>query len=138
MEIKQTVLILTGFSAGIVAAGGIAALIAGLRIIPRFAQFTHTAHRIKLYESCIIWGGAAGNIMFIYRLPFSVGRIGAGGLGLVSGIYVGAWVMALAEIMNTLPVFSRRMGMKRGFGWALLAMALGRTAGGLLQFYYGW
>ena len=47
-------LAISGFSAGTVVAGGIFALIVGLKIVPRFAGFTHTAHHMMLYESCIV------------------------------------------------------------------------------------
>ena len=41
-------LAISGFSAGTVVAGGIFALIVGLKIVPRFVGFTHTAHHMML------------------------------------------------------------------------------------------
>ena len=61
-------LAISGFSAGTVVAGGIFALIVGLKIVPRFAGFTHTAHHMMLYESCIVWGGIVGNIVNVFQI----------------------------------------------------------------------
>lgn len=127
-----------GFSAGAMVAGGIFALIVGLKIIPRFAEVTHTAHRVMLYESCIIWGGILGNIVNVYQLMVPVGEPGLLVFGLVAGIYVGAWAMALAEIVDTIPIFARRLSLKRSFGQVIVMMAVGRSIGGILHFYFRW
>ena len=138
MAAKILLMALMGFSFGAMVAGGIFALIVGLRIIPRFAEFTHTGHRMLLYESCVVWGGILGNIVNIYSLPVRAGTAGLMLFGAVGGIYVGAWAMALAEIVDTIPIFARRISLKRCFGLLILMMALGRTAGGLLYFYLRW
>ena len=129
---------LLGFSAGITVAGGIFALIVGLKIVPRFAEITHTAKHMMLYENCIIWGGILGNIVNVYRLSLPAGPLGAAVFGLVGGIYVGAWAMALAEIVDVFPIFSRRISLKKGFGLMVVVLAAGRALGGFFHFYYRW
>ena len=131
-------LAISGLSAGTVVAGGIFALIVGLKIVPRFAGFTHTAHHMMLYESCIVWGGIVGNIVNVFQIPLYCGAAGLLLFGLVGGIYVGAWAMALAEIVDTIPIFSRRLGLKGGLGILVVLMALGRSIGGILHFYMRW
>ena len=138
-DMLQTgLLALIGTSAGTTVAGGIFALIVGLKIVPRFAEVTHTARHMMLYENCIIFGGILGNIIYVYQVPLAAGLPGALLFGLVGGIYVGAWAMALAEIVDTFPIFGRRIGLKQGFGLLIILMALGRTVGGLIHFYYRW
>ena len=138
MELRTILLAVTGISAGVTVAGGIFALIVGLKIIPRFAEVTHTAHHMMLYENCIVWGGILGNIVNIYQLSLPVGLPGVLLFGLIGGVYVGAWAMALAEIVDIFPIFGRRVGPKRGFGLLIMVMALGRALGGILYFYYRW
>ena len=46
--------------------------------------------------------------------------------------------MALAEIVDTIPIFSRRLGLKGGLGILVVLMALGRSIGGILHFYMRW
>jgi len=135
---SSMLMVLTGFGAGIAVAGGIFALIVGLKIVPRFAEITHTADHMMLYENCIIWGGIIGNAVNVYRIPVTAGVSGVIIFGLVGGIYVGAWAMALAEIVDVFPIFSRRFSLKRRFGLLILMLAAGRATGSLLHFYYRW
>ena len=62
--------------------------------------------------------------------------VGVASVGLFSGIFTGAWAMALTEIVDTVPIFSRRIRLKEGMPWLILSMALGRMAGALLYSYY--
>ena len=93
---------------------------------------------MMLYESCIVWGGIVGNIVNVFQIPLYCGAAGLLLFGLVGGIYVGAWAMALAEIVDTIPIFSRRLGLKGGLGILVVLMALGRSIGGILHFYMRW
>ena len=67
-----------------------------------------------------------------------MGRIGAGIFGAFAGIFVGAWAMALTEIVNIIPIFTRRIALRRGMELIILSMALGRTLGALLFFAQRW
>lgn len=51
--------------------------------------------------------------------------------GISAGIFVGSIAVALAEILNTFPITFRRMGLKVGLFWVMLAMAAGKVAGSL-------
>ena len=53
---NQLLLIMIGFSAGIIIAGGEVGLLIGLSIIPRYAGITHTGKHILLYEDSILLG----------------------------------------------------------------------------------
>ena len=55
-------------------------------------------------------------------------------LGFFSGIFVGCLALAIAEMLNTIPIFSRRIGFRHGLGIAILFVALGKLAGSLLYF----
>ena len=63
--------------------------------------------------------------------------VGVVSYGLFSGIFTGAWAMALTEIVDAVPIFSRRIRLKMGMPWIILSMALGRTLGALVYAYYG-
>jgi stage V sporulation protein AB len=51
---------------------------------------------------------------------------------------VGCIAVALAEILNTFPILFRRMSIKRGLSFMMLAMALGKMAGSLYYFLCGY
>ena len=106
-----------------------------LGIISRMAGKTHTAKYIWYYEDAVALGGVLGNLFSIYQFSIPAGTAGLVLYGLFAGIYTGAWSMALTEIVDVIPIFSRRIGLKAGMPWLILSMALGRLFGGLI--YYG-
>ena len=135
---QQALLAVLGLSAGFAVAGGIFALIIALGVVARFAGRTHTARYIFLYEDAVALGGIFGNLMSVYGFSLPIGQVGAGIFGLFSGIFVGAWAMALTEIVNIIPIFTRRLSLRRGMELLVLSMALGRTLGAVIYFVKGW
>lgn len=136
MWIKKTILAVLGLSSGFAVAGGMFALLIALGVVARFAGKTHTAQYIWFYEDAAMIGGIFGNLFSVYQFPIPVGMVGVVSFGLFSGIFVGAWAMALTEIVNTVPIFSRRIRLKTGLTWIIFSMAFGRTIGALLYAFY--
>ena len=136
MWIKQIILGILGVSSGFAVAGGMFAFLIALGVVSRFAGKTHTAKYLLYYEDAAALGGILGNLFSIYWFPVPVGMVGVASVGLFSGIFTGAWAMALTEIVDTVPIFSRRIRLKEGMPWLILSMALGRMAGALLYSYY--
>lgn len=138
MWIKQLFLASVGFSCGLAVAGGLFALIIALGLVAEFADQTHTAKYIFWYEDAVAAGGILGNVVSVYQLMVPVGTLGAGIFGIFSGIFVGAWAMALTEIVNIVPIFTRRIDLRRGMEILIAGMAVGRTVGSLIYYYYRW
>ena len=136
MWIKQIFMAAVGLSCGFAVAGGLFALIIALGLVAEFADQTHTARYIFWYEDAVAAGGILGNLMSVYRLIVPVGPVGVGIFGIFSGIFVGAWAMALTEIVNIVPIFTRRIDMRRGLALVIAVMALGRTIGSLIFYYF--
>lgn len=122
---------------GIVASAAVAFLI-GLGIIPRYAGITHTADKILLYEDSMMLGALAGNVFYVFRLHIPLGAWGLGIYGLFSGIFLGGWILALAEMADIFPIVIRRIKLKHGIPVIIVAIALGKIAGSLWFFYNGW
>lgn len=137
MWIRQVILGIVGLSSGFAVAGGMFAFLIALGVVSRFAGKTHTAKYILYYEDAAAIGGILGNLVSIYAFPVPVGMAGVVSFGLFSGIFTGAWAMALTEIVDAVPIFSRRIRLKTGLPWIILFMALGRTAGALVYAYFG-
>ncbi len=141
---EQIFLGIVGFSSGFLVSGGVVALMIGLGVITRFIGITHTAKRVELYEDAILAGAVAGTVLTVFEVkPCAVipGMIGMAALilfGVFMGIFVGGWIMALAEVINVFPVFCRRFGIVKGMSWLVIALALGKTAGSLMHFYMRW
>ena len=105
---QQIFLAVIGFCAGVIIAGGVVGLLIGLSIVPRYAGVTHTGKHILLYEDITLLGIVFGNLFFLYRWPIPGGMVFLGLCGLFSGIFLGGWIMALAEMADVFPIFSRR------------------------------
>ncbi len=138
MGIRYLILPIIGFGGGFLVAGGVIALVVGLGIITRFAGITHTAVHNRLYEMAVLLGGIYGTMATVFRFPLPGGRVGMAVQGLTAGMYVGAWIMALAEVVHMFPIFARRIGLTKGVSFVVLAIALGKVTGSLLHFYMGW
>ena len=130
--------VLVGFSAGFLVAGGVVALMVGLGIITRFIGISHTADRIRLYEYAIWLGAVAGTVLTVFHLQAAVGSWILLFGGMFMGVFVGGWIMALAEIVHVFPVYCRRLGIKKGTGAIVFALAVGKTLGSLFHFYMRW
>ena len=70
MWIRQVAMGVIGFSAGVVVAGGLFGFIVSLGVISDFADRTHTARRIFLYEDAVALGGIVGNILYTFQMQF--------------------------------------------------------------------
>lgn len=55
-------------------------------------------------------------------------------IGIFSGIFVGCLALALAEMIDSIPIFARRMGFRHGIGVAVISTALGKLCGSVLYF----
>lgn len=138
MWVNQIILAIIGLSGGLVVAGGLFAFIIELGVISDFADRTHTGSQILLYEDCVAVGGIVGNLVSVFHIHIPYGGWLLPVFGLLAGIFVGCWSMALAEILNVFPIFIRRLKILRYISVFILSMAVGRGIGSLLYFFRRW
>lgn len=132
----ETVIVaISGLSAGLITAAGIFALITSIRIVNRFTIVTRTGKYTHLFENLVIVGVTVGNIMAVYDVVIPWGTIGVGLYGILSGMYVGCFAVALAETIQVIPILVRRGRLKEGMGIIIICMALGKAIGGLFYFF---
>ena len=135
---KQILLGILGLSAGMGTAAGLLSFIIGLGVVSDFADRTHTGKKILWYEDCIAAGGILGNLFWVYQIWIPGGRCLLSVFGLFSGIFVGCWSMALAEVLNIFPIFVRRIKLIKCIPFLILGMALGKGIGAIWYFYMRW
>lgn len=135
MWIKYVLIAVIGFASGVTVSAGIFAFITMIGIIPRFAGRTKTAKCMLLYEDMVIIGATTGNTMYLYHYDVELGPIGILMFGLFSGIFIGCVAVALAEILNVIPVFMARLRIKKGISYFIIALALGKGIGAFYQLY---
>ncbi len=134
----QVLLALIGLGAGVGVAGGLFSFIIGLGVISDFADRTHTGDKVLLYEECVALGGILGNLMSVYQFPIPYGAFLVPIFGLVSGIFVGCWSMALAEILNIFPIFIRRVKLLKSIPYIIVSMAFGKGIGAFIFYFNRW
>ena len=145
-----------GASFGFVVSGGVFTVLISVGLMPRFAGKMHIAGHIFALEEMVVLGTIAGDFLSVFSdyghigewilsheafgagrtetIWYAVGSIGLILFGVFSGIFVGCLALAIAEMLNTIPIFSRRIGFRHGLGIAILAVALGKLAGSLIYF----
>ena len=123
--------ILLGFSAGFVVSGGVVAFISIIGIIPIMTYRTKTCFAALLYENAIILGSVLGSIYYIWEPPLPNWPLVVIVLLFCFGIFVGVLIVALAEVLDVLPIINRRIHIRKGITLIMLALALGKLVGSL-------
>lgn len=148
---KLLILGFAGASFGVLAAAGVFTVLSAVGLIPRFIGNTHTAKEIWLYEDMVIWGTILGGLFSLFADLWQLGAWGeqvlsAGNwqgigkvllwiVGLFSGMFVGCLALAIAEMLDSIPIFTRRISFRHGLGLMIISIALGKLCGALLFFW---
>ena len=144
MFLKSLYLMLVGFCSGTGVAAGTFAFLLVIRVIPRMIKKAKLEHKIVFIENVVMRGLIFGTILSLYswkkKWIFALlGRSILTIFGLSAGIFVGCLAVALAEILDTFPIFFRRLGIKESFAkWMIFVMAMGKMIGSLFYFLAGY
>lgn len=138
MWTDNLILSFLGLSTGLGISAGLFAFLVALGVISEFADRTHTGKYVLVYEDFIILGGILGNLIWVFDISLAHIPWILPVFGLFSGIFVGCWSMALADILNIFPIFIRRAKITSGISILVISMALGKSLGALLYFFMRW
>ena len=144
MFLKSLLLILIGLCSGAGIAAGTFAFLFVIRVIPRMVQKAKLEHKVIYIENVVFRGVLFGTILSLFSwkkkwLFTLLGRSILTIMGLSAGIFIGCFAVALAEILDTFPIFFRRLHIKEDFDVALIfIMAAGKMLGSLLFFLAGY
>lgn len=155
MILQQIFLAILGVSAGILVSAGVFTVLLSVGLVPRFAGQTHTSRNVFLYEEMVVLGTMTGVFFSIFESSGCAGDrvrekmiFGAATVvvwkwissilmalfGLFAGIFVGCLALAIAEMLDSIPILTRRIGFRHGLGFMVLGIALGKLAGSLIYF----
>lgn len=155
MWTEKIFLAVVGAGGGLLVSAGVFTVLISVGLVPRFAGKTHTGRRIFLYEEAVVLGTLFGNLLSVFDYSCPVGKwVGESRIlgvqtaalwrtaavliliffGLFAGVFVGCLALAIAEMLNTIPIFARRIGFRHGLGIAVLSVALGKLCGSLIYF----
>ena len=158
MLLKGLLLIIGALSFGLLSSAGVFTVLASVGLIPRFAGKMHVAKKIFALEEAVIFGTLTGSFFSVFP---DYGQIGAyilsrrvfgintgmiwqitGNIfmtigGLFAGMFVGCLAFAIAEMLDSIPIFARRVGFRHGLGIAITSAAMGKVLGSILYFANG-
>lgn len=144
MFLKSVFMIFAGLASGIGVAAGTFAFLIVIRVIPRMVQKAKLEHKIIYIENIVFRGIMFGTVLSLFSwkkkwLFELLGKTLLTIFGMSAGIFVGCLAVALAEILDTFPIFFRRIHLKEEIGEVLLfTMALGKMIGSLFFFFTGY
>lgn len=146
-------LALLGAGYGLLASAGVFTVFVAVGLVPRFAGKTHTAGKVLLYEEMVIFGTLTGCVLSVFSRYCQFGAwwqrhfpkqlnlwLGTGTFlqavyGLFAGMFIGCLALAIAEMLDSIPILARRISFRHGMGIAILSMAVGKLCGSLVYFW---
>lgn len=149
MWIESVILAICGVGFGLMVSAGVFTVLFVVGLLPRFASKTNTARYEIFYEEAIMAGTMLGCIVSIFDFPFRFGeairKLPAMPyetitnlllvlIGVFTGIFVGCLALAIAELLDSIPIFARRMKLHGGFGIIVAGIALGKLVGAIIYF----
>lgn len=145
MLLKYIGLAFAGFSFGALASAGVFTVLVAVSLVPRFAGKSHTANHILFYEDCVVWGTVAGMVFSIFdgacktsaSILEKISPLPEAVIGFFTGCFVGCLALAIAEMLDAVPIFARRTRLRRGLGIVILCVAFGKMIGGFYYFLNG-
>jgi stage V sporulation protein AB len=133
-----------GVSSGLMVAAGVFTVLFVVGLIPRFAGRTYTAKYELFYEECLVFGAIAGDVLSVFSITASIDFLPQIAqtiiliiIGIFTGIFIGCLAIALSEVLDGIPIFARRVKLKKGVSIAVLAVAIGKLTGSLIYFING-
>lgn len=142
-----------GICFGVITSAGVFTVLSAVGLVPRFIGKTHSAKEVILYENMIILGTIVGGVFSVLGDEIRLGKWLEGRLGMVPGIWeaianvilaagglfsgmlVGCLALAIAEMLDSIPIFTRRVSFRHGLGVVVLSIAIGKLCGSLFYFY---
>ncbi|MDR2750870.1 MAG: stage V sporulation protein AB [Clostridiales bacterium] len=132
--IKTILVILLGFGSGAVISGAVFAFISVLGVIPRLAGKTGTEKSIHIYEQAIVIGGVFGTVWGFFEFPVPIPKVLGIVIAFCVGIFYGCMAVSISEVINVIPILTRRMRLEQGLFLFILAIAIGKLAGSLAYY----
>ena len=158
MILQQIFLAICAFSFGAICSAGVFTVLVSVGLIPRFAGKFSIAKHAMILEQMVVFGTIFGGFISIFpkfaqlgdlvlknqlfgAVSYEIWRV-AGALlviayGVFAGMFVGCLALAIAEMLDSIPIFARRTGFREGIGIVVVFIALGKVIGSLVYFSQG-
>jgi stage V sporulation protein AB len=131
--LSHIVLVVVGLAGGFSVGSAFVALLIVLDLIPRLVQLTKAYRRSGLFESAILVGAIYWSCADIFEWKMTMPAVLLLLPAVFQGIFVGMFAAALTEVLNVIPILSKRFKLKKYLFSLLMAMVLGKVAGSLID-----
>ncbi|TVY04661.1 stage V sporulation protein AB [Cohnella terricola] len=125
-----------GLAGGFAVGSAFVALLIVLDLIPRLVQLTRAYRRSAVFESGILFGvmcwSSADLFGWSFRLPAAVLLLPS----VFQGLFVGMFAAALTEVLNVIPIVTKRLRLMPYLLSLLMAMVLGKVTGSLVDWLW--
>lgn len=134
--LADLLVVIAGVAGGFSVGSAFVALLIVLDLIPRLVQLTRAYRRAWLFESATLTGALYWICadQFHWRMTWSAGWLLIPAI--FQGVFVGMFAAALTEVLNVLPILSKRLKLKPYLFSLLIAMILGKVTGSLIDWLW--
>ncbi|MGO1470351.1 MAG: stage V sporulation protein AB [Tissierella sp.] len=128
---KEFCLILISISGGLAVGGALAAFITLLNLIARLVQLTESPNYVKIYEWMFSIGTFIFVLLYFSDFSFNLSNIFVVIIGLFMGAFIGLFSSALAEVLNVIPLISKKLKVKKDLKYIIYSLLFGKVMGSL-------
>jgi stage V sporulation protein AB len=120
-------------------AGGIAvgtslvALITVLDILPRLSQLSRSSNVVHAFEVALVAGSLLFTLAHFFEWTFRITPVFVALIGGLQGMFMGLLAASLIEVLNVIPIISKRLRIQHSLGILLIAVVLGKISGSLFD-----
>ncbi len=125
-------LVLIGFSGGLVVGGAVAAFITVLGVITRIVEIVKAKKYLILYQLSILTGILISTLLYLFPLKARLSDFILVFIGLFMGIFVGMIASALAEVLNIIPLIEKSLKIGQWIYAIIFALIAGKIIGSLV------
>ncbi|MFI3173981.1 MAG: stage V sporulation protein AB [Bacillota bacterium] len=126
-----------GLSSGVIVSAGVFSFINAMGIVPRMAVRTKTKPHLRTYEDAIVLGGLAAALLEMFEMNFHFPLVLIGIFSLATGMFMGMLAVALAEVLNVMPILMKRFRINTGLAYMIVSLGIGKSVGSLIYFLVG-
>jgi stage V sporulation protein AB len=125
----STLAMLWGLASGLVIATAFTSFITILGVIPRIATKLNIKEYYFALGNSVTAGVLVGSILYLFEPFIKMPTILTIVVSLCFGIFIGCLALAIAEVLDVMPILNRRVHFKRAISFFIIAFSFGKMLG---------
>lgn len=129
-------LVLIALGGGVTVGSAAAAFLALLEVIPRLMQISDTRDYIKLYQGVLTFGFVLFTVIYFSEFHLNLSKYLTIPAGFLCGMFIGIFSSALAEVLNVIPVLTKKFKLRDSLIYVIYTLMAGKVIGSLFYWFY--